>query len=424
MSFNMLVISEGVYYFIRAILCFGLLDMCFCVKQRRWRAVGISILIAISHSFNIRTAGNQLVNVELATEILIIVLVSVFYIRAKLMKIVSITWLCCVTVQMLEFLLTVTLVTLKKDSPVALYAERRVAFLFFYSVLLIFVFLFLKKWRQKGKGMEIHSGIILAVDVLYSILIVFFQRVYLKQAGNYILRAWLLFGIYTILIAGVCVLSGYWRHEQQKYRELCQKNEMLEQNYRDVMKVYRENARLFHDFRAHMSVISQYLNKGDIQKCLRYVDEMIELGEKPQNNKWTGNEIVDLILNCKKKEADEKNLVVEVFSDNIRESGIPETDLCAIFSNLLDNALENCGGQDNKIEICIKVRNEFLIVIVKNSVKVNCIKRGTKLITAKKDKLKHGIGLESIRYSAERNSGNFEYKIQDNYFEAIVTLPL
>ena len=184
MSFNMLVISEGVYYFIRAILCFGLLEMCFCVKQRRWRAVGISILIGIFHSFNIRTAGDQLVNVELATEILIIVLVSVFYIRAKLMKIVSITWLCCVTVQMLEFLLTVTLVPLKKDSPVVLYAERRVAFLFFYSVLLIFVFLFLKKWRQKGKGMEIHSGIILAVDVLYSILIVFFQRVYLKQAGN------------------------------------------------------------------------------------------------------------------------------------------------------------------------------------------------------------------------------------------------
>lgn len=139
----MLVISEGVYYFIRAILCFGLLEMCFCVKQRRWRAVGISILIGIFHSFNIRTAGDQLVNVELATEILIIVLVSVFYIRAKLMKIVSITWLCCVTVQMLEFLLTVTLVPLKKDSPVVLYAERRVAFfilLFCFTDFCVFVF--------------------------------------------------------------------------------------------------------------------------------------------------------------------------------------------------------------------------------------------------------------------------------------------
>ena len=103
---------------------------------------------------------------------------------------------------------------------------------------------------------------------------------------------------------------------------------------------------------------------------------------------------------------------------------IPDTDLCAIFSNLIDNAIENVIPDGEAIRIYIKKRNELLIFIIRNPITKNTLSNDVGLFTTKKDKLHHGIGLDSVKYSVNKNGGSFEYSIQDSWFEVIVTLPI
>lgn len=423
MIFNMLIISEGIYYFVRSIICFFLLETWFATERKRWIAIGVSILVGLNHSYNICATTLLFSNIELALDILVIMLVSIYYFHTKKIEIISLVWFYHVVIQILEFLL-VTVLSLRENNAYTQYDLNRIIFLLAFTVFLSVNFFTLRRLFQKMRRIELHAGIIIIVDTLYSILIIFFQRVYLEPISNYILRAWMLLGIYTVLIVSVCVLFEYWRYDHQKYIMAQQKNETLEQNYQDIMRVYKENARLFHDFNAHMNVIKQYLSKGDNLRCLHYVDEMTDLGETPKENKWTGNEIIDLIINCKKRKAEEEKIILEVSADTISGMSIPEIDLCAIFSNLLDNAIENCNKKDGKIDIHIKIRNELLILIIKNPVIDNYVQHSRRFLTTKKDKLKHGIGIDSVQYAVDRNNGSFEYGIHDNYFEAIVTLSL
>lgn len=423
MSFDILIIVEGVYYFVRTIICFYLLEMYFTIKKKRWITMGVSILIGINHSYNICVTTLLFSNNELALDILVIMIVSICFWCMKTIKIISLVWFYHVAVQILEFLL-VTLLSITRDNSFTHYDLKRVTFLIAFSFFLILIFIIIRRLVQKSKRVELHTGILIVIDILYSILIIFFQRVYLEPVSNYILRAWMLWGICTVLLVSICVLFEYWRYEHQKYKLVQQKNVTLEQNYRDIMRIYKENARLFHDFHAHMNVVKQYLYRGDTLKCLQYVNEMIELGENPPNHKWTGNEIIDLIINCKKKEAEEKELIWEVIADSISKTDIPEIDICAIFSNLLDNAIENCNVRGDRIEIHIKIRNELLILIVRNPVMDIHAVNNTRFLTTKNDKLRHGIGLESVRYAVDKNNGSFEYGIHNNCFEAVVTLSL
>ena len=144
---------------------------------------------------------------------------------------------------------------------------------------------------------------------------------------------------------------------------------------------------------------------------MRKMDELV----------WTGNKLIDLILNCKRLEAKENGLVVNIQADTLKNVAIPDSDLCVIFSNLLDNAIENCGGNQT-IEITVKQRNHLLIFIIRNPIKR--IQNTDELKTWKDNKSLHGIGLESVKLSVERNQGNFEYGSQEGIFESLVMLQI
>ncbi len=90
-------------------------------------------------------------------------------------------------------------------------------------------------------------------------------------------------------------------------------------------------------------------------------------------------------------------------------SFIKDIDICAIFANAIDNAIEACINIDHEIEKRIEVKatyiNEFSIIKFINT-KVNDIKYIDDRIQTSKDDYKiHGIGLASIKYIV----GNCKY---------------
>ena len=61
-------------------------------------------------------------------------------------------------------------------------------------------------------------------------------------------------------------------------------------------------------------------------------------------------------------------------------------------------------------------------ITITNSLSKKPIEKNGKLFTTKKDNRSHGIGLLSVRQLVEKNEGLFNYKFDNNQFEANVTL--
>ena len=119
------------------------------------------------------------------------------------------------------------------------------------------------------------------------------------------------------------------------------------------------------------------------------------------------------------------------FEENINISKlgfIKDIDICAIFANALDNAIEACMKIDNDLEKSIQVKatyiNGFAIIKFTNT-KVNEIKFSDKRIQTSKDNKKiHGIGISSIKYIVGKYNGEVIVNYSENEFILKIMIPI
>ena len=118
-------------------------------------------------------------------------------------------------------------------------------------------------------------------------------------------------------------------------------------------------------------------------------------------------------------------------------SGIHVKDICSLFGNLLDNAIEatqQVVDHDKRlITMSVRSRNQFIIVECENysdSSNVRLRKNQKRRIfkndnlpsTTKKDNVKHGFGLKSIGQVAEKYDGAMNVSYEDGWFKVKVLL--
>ena len=107
---------------------------------------------------------------------------------------------------------------------------------------------------------------------------------------------------------------------------------------------------------------------------------------------------------------------------------IETMDICSIFGNALDNAIESveklADPQQRLIRVAVYTQNVFLIIRVENSCTAQLSVVDGEYRTTKRDKDMHGYGIKSIRYTAEKYGGSVSADCSDNWFHLSVLLPL
>lgn len=102
-------------------------------------------------------------------------------------------------------------------------------------------------------------------------------------------------------------------------------------------------------------------------------------------------------------------------------------DLCAVISNLLENASEACArmkSADRFINIKISsTTNSLLVIIIENSYEGNIQRLGNAFISSKK-KGRRGIGISSVLNITEQYNGISRFEYQDQVFKASVLLKI
>ena len=108
-----------------------------------------------------------------------------------------------------------------------------------------------------------------------------------------------------------------------------------------------------------------------------------------------------------------------------RELPLSDTDLCALFANALDNAIEACERLENMDErvIWVRARADKGLLMVQVTNRTGGAAPAT-LETTKADKASHGYGLAILHEIAARANGTCAVEQRPGVFELIVTAPL
>lgn len=246
-----------------------------------------------------------------------------------------------------------------------------------------------------------------------------FEYIYIDSID--LTAQWIEFILLFILFVLLFYIYVIYRNEKEKLLSTQILLESLEVNYNSVISLYKERENIYHDFKNHIIVISSLIEHEDYDEVKKYISNLKSPISEIGGIVLSSNNLVDIIFNYKYFEAKEKNIKI-VFDVDMLENynfSMSENELCAVFSNVLDNAIEACAnivGFDPIIQVSLKKANDMLFFRVQNPC-IQCQKNASgKFISTKDDKLLHGIGLRSVTSVIEKYDGHIVYDIEGNSF--------
>lgn len=196
------------------------------------------------------------------------------------------------------------------------------------------------------------------------------------------------------------------------------------QSYEENKKVSMILSKFKHDLKNHMMCMKIMLKNNKFKELDNYFSQLSIDISKVIIKFNTGNIVIDTVLSSKVALANFYKVPVEVEIPNLIEVEIKDFELCAILSNLLDNAIEASNKSDeSKIKIKISSLFNCMIIIISNKIDENILISNPKLNTTKKDKLNHGIGLSIVDDIVKKYDGTISFYIDNGYFNVNITLP-
>jgi len=200
-----------------------------------------------------------------------------------------------------------------------------------------------------------------------------------------------------------------------------------EYNYKQALlnqKANQEISRAYHDLRNHILA----LNKIKSNERDGYINELLESIPTAEDLIETGNNLLDGLLGEKRSIARSNNISMSVDVDISPIDYISQVDICSIFGNALDNAIEgalNADGEDRFIRVKSSVSMGFVNIHICNSClsTVSVRSAHNPLESTKRNKLPHGIGIKSMRAAVHKYGGNLNYEAADGVFSLYILFP-
>lgn len=261
----------------------------------------------------------------------------------------------------------------------------------------------------------IISGLLVFWDICVNSDIILRQKIFLAI-------------ISSALFFSVVLLFIMYQHNIEKENELfALQNELdrieTDKTYYDILEKQNQDLMIYaHDAKKHLSAISEVNNNPIISD---YIDDMTQALKIHSKTSHSGNHILDVILNKYDTECELKNIK---FSYDVRLCNldfIENYDLVTILGNLLDNAVRAAENTENAfISLYTHYTNTYAVLEISNKCSTAPIFSNKELLTTKKNKRQHGLGIKSIKRTLKKYNGDLEWKYDDSdkVFTAILMI--
>lgn len=234
----------------------------------------------------------------------------------------------------------------------------------------------------------------------------------------------------ALIIFYVVFLAAYHAQTKKRTQAELQKSMLeieLKQSDAELENMRRaetQNAIYRHDLRHHLTAIDGFLSLGKTQQAQEYIRNVHDDLTAITLKRFCENELVNLLCSAFYKKAEQENVRLSVDTKLPPELPISDTELCAVLSNGLENALNAVSGLQPSlkwIELYGGVRLDNLLIEIKNPYAGEvCIRNGTPV----SNRAGHGYGCRSIRSIAEQSRGICVFETENGVFTLRVVLPV
>ena len=209
---------------------------------------------------------------------------------------------------------------------------------------------------------------------------------------------------------------------------LTQENQMLavESRRYTELRTYMEQTRhLRHDFRQHLRVISGLTESGNLDALKTYLHQYeSEIGDAPAL--LCSNPAVDAIAGYYALWASQKQISIHWNLNLPDQLPLPESDLCMLMGNLLENALlasENLPTEERDVSVvCQMLSPAMLGLIVENRYDGTLKRHGDTLYSTRHSGC--GMGLISIKSAVRKYNGQLTMSTENKTFRVHILLNL
>src|SRR5690606_37306087 len=181
----------------------------------------------------------------------------------------------------------------------------------------------------------------------------------------------------------------------------------------------------YHDLKNQIIALRAEEDADKRNAYLKKMEDEIKFFEA-QNK--TGNHVLDTLLASKNMFCIKNGITLTCVADGSLLNHMDVIDICTIFGNALDNAIEyeqRVDEEDKRlIHVSVFAHRGFIMIRIENYFEGELELEGDLPITTKPDTLNHGYGLKSIRYTVEKYGGVVNIGQQDNWFELKVLIPM
>lgn len=314
------------------------------------------------------------------------------------------------------------------------------------AISLIILFIFLNRISNflsfKERTVNIYESLYLFVPCFatYSLILIFYfiQAIHVENKNYYLFsifpKVYLLVPLVCISLLISILLNAYIFKKSLQVKDFEKKNLLMKQQFKlqinhnkNVEGLYSGMRSIKHDMQNHLLCLKNLANNNNIEEIKEYLQILGQTIEKLNYKIKTGNVISDAIINEKYNIAKMDN--IEFICNFImpNDTLIDSVDLCIILSNCLDNAIEACikindEAINKKIIITSYLKDLYLIIEVSNTTTDKVKYKNNKIISTKKDRNNHGIGLSNIEMIIKKYNGILDIITEENKFTLNIML--
>lgn len=228
----------------------------------------------------------------------------------------------------------------------------------------------------------------------------------------------------------VMLFSMQEKREELRMRSENQAMNIVLQRQYDQYRLSIDNIELlrreFHDLKHYMIAIRSEQDPKKKEQYLLEMEEAIHTQEALTN---TGNSVLDVVLTTKSTYCMQKHITFTCMADGKLISFMHVKDICSIFGNALDNAIECVSQFDDPekrlITLSMYQKNQLLMIQCENYTETSLSLKPDQLpTTTKQNAGYHGYGLKSIQQAARKYGGSMTLHAEDNWFILQVLIPV
>lgn len=220
------------------------------------------------------------------------------------------------------------------------------------------------------------------------------------------------------LLWAVAVLA-----RQQELEQATRFYEMNRLYYQNLEQEQLQVRCLRHDMANHLQTMTA-LPEPELRE---YLAGLVHSPALSHGRSFCENRVVDVVLASKKAVMEQNGIEAEIEASVPEQLPLSDAELCALFANSLDNAVEACRKlPEEKRRVTVRARTDkgLFVLRVQNPEHESSRWNNGLPVTTKPDAGSHGFGLSGIREIAARYGGAAELTERENLFTMLVYFPL